>query len=96
MISMDTIIELNSWRIDNLTDLETEEEWFVLRRIFDDGSRLSIPFDEVRASGGLIELNYQGSRSGVFRGILDGRNRYYAGSELPKRIVDTLKDIGPW
>lgn len=88
-----TVIEEGAWKIKQLQD--DHGEWYVLVHEYGDDERFSVPFEEVRASGGLINLNYHQERSGTIAGALSGLNKP-DGHDIPKPIIEQLMAIGPW
>lgn len=103
MIESKEIISVDEWTVDELhSDGEPsgeEESWYVLRYILREGEReerISLSFDEVKASGGLIHLYRRGQYQVTFSGTISGGNTYRDDSSVPEEIVETLQEIGPW
>ena len=99
-----TLVETDGWVVDKIVGPHiydgTEDDphvHYVLRMPMP-VKHVSIAFDEVRASGGLVHLNYHGERSSTFTGVIDGMNRYINDkpNDMPKPIFTQLKDIGPY
>lgn len=104
MRKTETVVETEGWVIDKITDPDmydrTEDDPHVhyVLRLPMIVEHVSIPFDEVRASGGHIHLNYHDERSSTFTGVVDGNNRYKSDSlnDMPKGVFTALKEIGPY
>lgn len=98
MIRSNIIENHGTWEIKEMKEIEGEfvfEKWYVLS-YENNGMKISLPFDEVRASGGLLHLNRNDERSGTFNHVLDGMNRRQERAEMPTSIYQKLQDIGPW
>lgn len=83
---------------------ESDDSWWIIRRRLNDVDQgsvtdnqwITIPFDEVRAGGGLIHFKYEGSRASTIAYATDGTNKLKQHSELPESVYNELKEIGPW
>lgn len=94
-LSSETIIEVDGWRIKKVFH-DGEFSHYVLNQDMDNGHSTN-PFDEIRASGGLLKLNYEGSNSVTFTGVIDGSNTYREDdSDMPREVFQELKEIGPY
>jgi hypothetical protein len=94
-LSSEVVIESEGWKIKKLFS-DGEFTHYVLNYEMENGHS-TIPFDEVRASGGLLSLNYEGSRSVTFTEVIDGLNTYVGyKADMPKCIFEELKRIGPY
>lgn len=104
MRQTETVVETGGWEVEKITDSSmydgTEDDPHVhyVLRVPMAVDHVSIPFDEVRASGGHVHLNYHDERSATFTGVVNGSNRYISSkmNDMPKDIFTALKEIGPY
>lgn len=93
-VSSEILIEEGDWKIKKLFE-DGEFSHHVINYEMENG-RSASPFDEVHASGGLLELDYNGERSVTFTGVIDGTNTYTEDADMPKAVFHALKLIGPY
>lgn len=93
MLKSETQTKCDGWSIDTATN--HGESWYVLR--FGVGAeQVSIPFDNVHASGGLVVLKRDGRTCATLNGALDGDNTKRHATSVPNDILNEMKNIGPW
>jgi hypothetical protein len=91
-VSSETRVEVDGWEVKDLFE-DGEHSHYVLKK---KKEGVSIPFDEVHASGGLLNLDYNDERSATFSGVIDGKNKYTEDANMPKEVFFDLKNIGPY
>lgn len=94
VISTELVAEVGRWRVKKLFS-DGEFTHYVLNVPMDKGHATN-PFDEVRASGGLLSLMRNGETSVTFTGVIGGSNTYQERSDMPREIFEVLQDIGPY
>lgn len=96
------LVETGDWKLKELTDTShdnpEDNQWYVLEHYIGAGTNehISIPFDTVKASGSLIHLDYEDTRSATVAGSLSGLNIHKDNSDMPVEIAEKLQEIGPW
>jgi len=94
-ISSDVMVSEDGWEIKKLYE-DGEFSHYVLTHELENGHTTN-PFNEVRASGGLLQLNYNGERSVTFTGVISGNNTYEDEvADMPEAVFEKLKMIGPY
>jgi len=93
-LSSETVVEVDRWRIKKLFK-DGEFSHYVLNVPMDRGHATN-PFVNVKASGGLLSLRRDNNTSVTFTGVIDGLNTYREDADMPKRVFDELKQIGPY
>jgi hypothetical protein len=94
-LTSEVLVEVDGWKIKKLfTDGAFTH--YALNHELENGHSTN-PFDEVRASGGLLSLYYNGEKSVTFTGVISGSNTYNEGeSDMPQEVFEQLKEIGPY
>lgn len=103
MISTKAIVDADGWKVREITDTGTKNKnidnpdiRLALIVPINNGT-VNIPFDEVRASGGLLELYNNGECVSTFTEAIDGLNKHTGDeSSIPKPVFEKLKEIGPY
>lgn len=104
VIKSDYIVDKGKWKLKRLTDTDPvaenvdEKQWHALEYILnkETDEHLTIPVDEVNASGSLINLSVDDGRTATISGSLTGLNKHKEESSIPDEIIEKLQEIGPW
>jgi hypothetical protein len=98
--------EDEDWEIaesERVIDDEVVEEWYVLHYRLSENDvgenhedTISVSFDEVKATGSLLELRRYNDKRATFAGVLNGKNEITSDSIMSDEIAEELKEIGPW
>lgn len=94
-LEKEVVVESGDWRIRKISNGGEFSHYALIEE--EEHGHSTTPFDEVRATGGLLKLNFEGSNSKTFTGVIDGSNTYNDdGADLPEEIFMELKEIGPY
>lgn len=94
-ITSEVLVESDNWKVTKIYD-DGEFSHYVCEYPMEKG-HTSVPFNSVRASGGILSLRRNGERSCSFTGVIDGTNSYVGDdAPMPRQLFFQLKSIGPY